>query len=278
MLKRTWNNSPVGFPVKFFTIISLCTLLLAGCAEQQTNAGEYVFVQMGDPQIGMSNYTGDLARFSRAVSVINNLQPQFVLICGDMVDKASEQSFNDFNSARGALSVPSYCIPGNHDIGYQPDAASLELYRTNFGDDYFVFTYEGDSFVCANTQLWKKKVPEESEKHDRWFADALTAAAAESRNVFVVLHYPFFVAKPDEKEHTFNLPIEKRKELLAVCSSNNVSAVLAGHAHRAFTNEYNGIQLVNSETTSINIDKKPFGFRLWRVGRESLRHEFVPVK
>lgn len=264
---------------KIFRAGVLCALvLLAGCDLFQSAGSEYTFVQMGDPQIGMSGYSNDLACFSRAVETINALQPDFVLVCGDMVDKADERSFADFNAARAALTMPSWCVPGNHDIGYTPDEPSLTLYRKHFGKDYYMFEHKGDTFVCANTQFWKKQVPGESEIHDQWFADTLAGVARNGRYLFVVFHYPLFVETPDEKEHMFNLPADKRKELLRLCSSSSVDAVLAGHAHRSFTNEYDGIQLVNSETTSINTDKRPHGFRLWRVSPDGICHEFIPVE
>jgi hypothetical protein len=58
-----------------------------------------------------------------------------------------------------------------------------------------------------------------------------------------------------------------------------VVGFLAGHTHRQISNEYQGMQMVNGETTSKNFDKRPMGFRLWNVSaKRKLRHRFVPLE
>jgi hypothetical protein len=42
-------------------------------------------------------------------------------------------------------------------------------------------------------------------------------------------------------------------------------AVLAGHTHTTATHQYRGIQIVNSETTSQDLDKRPYGIRVCHV-------------
>lgn len=88
-----------------------------------------------------------------------------------------------------------------------------------------------------------------------------------------------YLKTPDEKDNYYNLPLEKRKELLALYKESSVVAVIAGHTHKTLINDYHGIQLVNGEGTSKNFDKKPFGFRLWTVtSPRDIKHEFVPLK
>ena len=83
----------------------------------------------------------------------------------------------------------------------------------------------------------------------------------------------------DPEEDEVYLPPNKRKQLLALYKQSGVIAVLAGHTHRTIINNYEGIQLVNGETTSMNFDKRPLGFRLWTVASpKSAKHEFVPLK
>ncbi len=55
-------------------------------------------------------------------------------------------------------------------------------------------------------------------------------------------------------------------------------AVLAGHAHKTLILDYEGIPIVASETTSENFDKRPYGFRVWRIGKDRApEHHFVPL-
>lgn len=242
-------------------------------------AGEFSFVQLCDTQLGMGGYEHDVATFTEAVDQINRLNPDFVLICGDLVQDRNEKSFADFKRIRNGFNVPCHCAPGNHDVGNKPTAESLAYYRSVIGEDYYSFDHKGHTFVIVNTQLWKVDVPEESELQDAWLEEVLKTADGKDAPVFVVGHYPLFLGDPDEAEEYMNLPVAKRQELLDLFERHGVVAVLGGHTHKLTINEYNGIQMVNGETTSKNFDKRPMGFRLWRVPESGkAAHTFVPLE
>jgi 3',5'-cyclic AMP phosphodiesterase CpdA len=236
-------------------------------------------VQVCDPQIGLVEYAADLSRFEKAVGQINALSPDFVFICGDLVQTPSRKAFSDFLAAKTQFRAPCYCAPGNHDVGEVPTAASLALYRECIGRDYFSLDHGDCAFVFVNTQLWKAEVPGESEKHDAWFRTTLEAAAAKGRRIFVVGHIPVFSVTPDEPDGHDNLPLKKRGEILEACRRCGVQAYLAGHSHRARSADYFGMQVVQSETTSMNFDLRPWGFRVWHIGAtRPYAHEFVMLR
>ena len=264
----------------------VCGILLTnhrGMADEveKTKAGtskEFTFVQMCDTQLGMGGYEHDVKTFELAVAQINDMAPDFVLICGDLVGKANDKSFADFNRIKAGFKIPCHCAPGNHDIGNKPTIESLKSYRAKVGKDYYTLDHKGYTFVVANTQLWKAPLEGESEKHDVWFKAALRTAKEKNSPVVVVTHYPLFVKAPDEKENYYNIEPKKRKELLELFNANGVVAMLAGHTHKLVINDYQGIQMVNGETTSKNFDKRPLGFRKWTAKEiGSLRHEYVKL-
>lgn len=247
-------------------------------AEPSSESVNWSFVQMCDTQLGMGGYEHDVKTFTLAVDQINKLKPDFVLICGDLVNKADETSWADFNRIKAGFVIPCHCAAGNHDVENKPTPESLKLYRDNVGSDYYTVEHKGFTFVVANTQLWKSPLAGESEKHDVWFREALVTAKAKGSPVVVVVHYPLFLEKPDEQELYFNLPVAKRLELLKLCEENGVVAFLAGHTHQLVINDYKGIQLVNGETTSKNLDNRPMGFRWWDVGANgNPAHRFMPL-
>ena len=255
-------------------------LCAAAVVVAQTALAEtFTFVQMCDTQLGMGGYEHDVNSFKEAVKQINALKPDFVVICGDLVDKADDRSFADFKNIKAGLVVPCYCAAGNHDIGNKPKEESLEHYRHVVGKDYYSFEHKGYTFVVANTSFWKVHVDGESEKHDAWFKETLQSASEKGSPVFVVGHHPLYLSEPEESEEYFNLPVEKREELLALFKKHGVVAVLAGHTHKTIINDYKDIQFVNGETTSKSFDKRPLGFRMWHVGgARPFKHEFVPLE
>ncbi|AEL26482.1 metallophosphoesterase [Cyclobacterium marinum] len=245
------------------------------CSKKKQEA--FNFVQLCDTQLGMGGYAHDLKTFKQAVVQINEMNPDFAVICGDLVHNASDSSYADFLEIMESFDVPCHVAPGNHDVGNVPNDSSLSYYRKTIGPDYFNFDNKGYSFVVTNTQLWKEDVADESKKHDHWFGETLGAQKAKNAPIFVIGHYPLFLEGPDEEEKYFNLPPAKRAELLGLFKENGVVAYLSGHTHELVINDFEGIQFVSGETTSKNFDKRPFGFRIWEVSTDTIQHHFVPL-
>ena len=271
--------------MKWFDYLKISLVLfgffvgLAAGGGQNSATEAFTFVQVCDPQLGWGyGYANDLNSFKQAVSHINGLNPDLVVICGDMVDSFNDSSVADFQQAREGLTMPSYCAPGNHDVGNTPTVSRLERYHQAFGNDYFAVEHKGYTFVIVNTCLWKAPLAGESEKQDEWLKQTLAAAYDKGSPVFVVGHHPLYLTSPGEPEEYYNLPPAKRAELLNLYVDFGVVAVLGGHRHLLVINEYQGIQLVNGETTCRHFDNSPLGFRLWFVDSPtSIRHEFRPV-
>ncbi len=263
-------------PAVIHFAIAMCSIAVV-CVADDAEFEPFTFVQMCDTQLGMGGYEHDIKAFRQAVNQINELKPDFVVICGDLVNKANDASFADFITIRNDFTVACHCAPGNHDVG-KPSVKSLEYYRDTLGKDYFSLEHKGLTFVFTNTQLWKAPLEGESEKHDAWIVQTLADAKAKHSPVLLVGHFPLFVKTPDEQETYYNLPLQKRHQLLELYGKSGVLAVLAGHTHTTIVNDYNGIQLVNGEVTSRNFDKRPLGFRLWTAeSLETVKHEFVPL-
>ncbi len=254
----------------------ICVWRVPASAEESQKTKAFTFVQLCDTQLGFGGYEKSVKAFKQAVEQVNALNPDFVVICGDLIHDPDDKSFADFKEIRSGLAVPCYCAAGNHDVNSSPTAASLKRYREVIGKDYFSFEHKGYTFVVANTQLWKAPLEGESQRHDAWVVRTLKEAKKKGSPVFVVAHYPLYLARLEEKDEYFNLPLNKRKELLTLYEQCGVVAVLAGHIHRLAVNNYKGIQLVNGEATSVN--SGPLGFRLWTVASPaSIKHEFVPL-
>lgn len=237
----------------------------------------FSFVQLTDTQLGFGGYAHDKQSFEQAVKQINELNPDFVIICGDLVNVANDSSFTAFNEIKKKLKMPCYCVAGNHDVQNIPNDTTLAYYRNVIGKDYYSFEHKGCSFIITNTQLWKANVKNESADHDRWFRETLINAGSKNKTVFVAGHSPLFVTEPNEKSEYFNIPLEKRQELFNLLNENHVVAYLSGHSHKTIINKYGNIQLVCSETTSRAFDSNPLGFRLWEISPDSIKHKFVPL-
>ncbi|EPR68432.1 metallophosphoesterase [Cyclobacterium qasimii] len=260
--------------LKTFIIVGLLAFCFS-CAEKAQQP--FSFVQLCDTQLGMGGYEHDIMTFKQAVEQINELNPDFAVICGDLVHNATDSSYSDFLAILETLKVPSHLAPGNHDVGNVPNDTTLSFYRKTIGEDYFDFQNKGYSFIVTNTQLWKVDVANESVKQDKWFEETLKIQEAKKLPIFVIGHYPIFLENPEEEEKYYNIPPVKRKWILDLFKSNNVLAYLSGHTHKLLVNNYENIQFVSGETTSKNFDDRPYGFRVWDVSSDTIQHHFVPL-
>src|SRR6266566_3916877 len=105
----------------------LLTFLLASTVQP---AG--LFLQMSDPQFGMYSENKDFAQetvnFEFAIATANRLRPNFVVICGDLINQAGNAAqIAEFHriAARLDPSIKLYNVPGNHDVENQPTPATL---------------------------------------------------------------------------------------------------------------------------------------------------------
>jgi len=257
-------------------LITALLLLSAACTLRGQEA--FSFVQMCDPQLGMGGYEHDVEGFEQAVQQINNLDCDFVIICGDLVHHASDSTFTDFLRIKVGLNKPCYLVPGNHDVGNVPNDSTLAFYRTSMGADYYDFQHKGASFIVSNSLLWKNDVGKESKQHDRWFNKTLRKQGRKGDPLFVIGHFPLYLEQPDEEEAYFNFPPDLRSEMLELFHEHKVEAYLSGHTHRLVINQHKGIQLVSGESTSKNFDNRPMGFRLWEISPDTIRHHFVALE
>jgi 3',5'-cyclic AMP phosphodiesterase CpdA len=263
-----------------FSRYVLIALFLLNFACNQPDQKPFTFVQLCDTQLGFNekSYEQDLINFKQAVEQINALNPDFVVICGDLVNNPGDSSYSDFLGIKKELKMPCYSAPGNHDVGNMPNEITLSYYRKTIGQDYYDFDHKGYSFIVTNSQLWKSDIGTESEKQNNWFKETLQNQRLKSYPVFVIGHYPLYTKSPQEEEHYFNFPAEKREELLNLFLENNVVAYLSGHTHEVVINNFKNIQLVSGETTSRNFDKRPFGYRVWEISTDTIQQHFVPLQ
>ncbi len=259
-------------------------IVARGDGEQTGQSGEakerattpFTFVQMADPQITAANTARDVERFAKAIAKVNELQPDFVVICGDLVDAIEhERLFIEYKRIRDRLQVPCYEVAGNHDVAAStgdrtPTAEMLAYYREMIGPDFYSFEHKGFTFVAVNTQLWFLPVDGETEAHDAWLKKTLSNASNKGSPVFVLAHHAF----KGFGHPYYGVPNPTRDEMLDLFGQHGVLAVLGGHLHRFLEEEHNGIKLVNAESC---VHSNPPGFRLWHVGPHSIEHKLVEL-
>jgi len=257
------------------------------------------FIQMADPQLGMSGsplwlalfgatwnddaFQVDAKLFERAIAHANELEPAFVVICGDLVNRVGHAGqIAEFQRIAATLkpSIPLYLVAGNHDVGNTPTGESLRAYREIFGPDWYSFR-QGDVYgIVLNSQLIDAPddVPGEAAKQLAWLREELIRANSSSaQHLLVFQHQSYFLEIPDEADQYFNIDKGSRAVYLGLLKKSGVEAVFAGHYHRNSYGRDENLEMITTGPVGRPLGEDPSGFRIVEIGKDSLRHEYFAL-
>ena len=267
-------------------ILFFLVLFVAGCASQKHSPSSF-FLQMADTQFGFFNENLDFEKetihFEKAIAQANRLHPAFVIVCGDLVNKAADAAqIAEYKRIASGLdsSIPLYNVPGNHDVGNVPTPASLEAYRKNFGPDYYRFEAGNIVGLVLNSSLLKDpdSAQAEARKQDRWLEDELRLAKnSPDKMVLIFQHHSYFLTDPEEKDQYFNFPLEKRRHYLNLFKSNGVKYVFAGHYHRNAAGRSGELEMGTTGPVGRPLGTDPSGFRIVTVNGREIRHRYYSL-
>lgn len=254
-------------------------LVLALLASQGVYAGgPQFFVELADPQMGMFAKDRDSlqeqANLSFAVASINRLKPAFVVVCGDLVNRAGDgEEISQYKRLmlRVDPSIPVYNVAGNHDVGNQPTEETLAEYRKNFGRDYYTFDSGETRGIVLDSNLiaGAQNVPQESRAQERWLVGELQRARREGvKHLFVFQHIPYFLEHADEPDQYFNIPLAARRRYLDLLQRYGVECVFAGHYHRNASGRDGSIEMITSGAVGVPLGESQSGFRIVRIRPE----------
>jgi DNA repair exonuclease SbcCD nuclease subunit len=250
----------------------------------------FVFLHAGDPQIGFVGKNQDLSekieadkrRFAELARRANTLAPAFVYIAGDLVHADLPETRAAFDEVLRTFEVPVKIVPGNHD---RPSRDWVKAKR--YGDGaYNVVLFNNCAFVALDSMdlalpMADSRAPAGSRggKETQWeWLESTLEKVRTCRHVFVLMHFPPFVEREDEKAGYYNLPPANRARLLDLVRKHGVKTILAGHVHKnlvigpqdgTFT-----IYTVGGTARSSN----GYGYRAFVVREDGVEQAYLPLE
>jgi 3',5'-cyclic AMP phosphodiesterase CpdA len=231
---------------------------------------------MTDPQFGFSEanqgFEKETVLYEKAVDEVNRLNPDFVVITGDLVNKLTDTlqwAELDRITAKIKPSIPFYLLPGNHDIGNIPTQAQIDAFKESYGDDKFSFKHKKNWFIGLNSSIITNDTPELEEQQFLWLEKELIRAKS-ANNIIVFCHYPFFINEPDEPDKYFNIGIEKRKKYLELFARYKVNSVFAGHLHKNAYGQDGSLNMITTSAVGKPLGEDPSGLRIIVVSKDGV--------
>ncbi|MHA1371311.1 MAG: metallophosphoesterase family protein [Promethearchaeota archaeon] len=227
---------------------------------------DFKIIVLADTQVGYSPEYEDTwlysySNFEETVDQINLINPEFVVLVGDITETAlkSEYEFIYENCLR--LEVPIFAGPGNHDY-FNTEEYKRWCYYFNFS-----FNYGPDyHFTYINTGMNLNGIHDDDIS---WLAQDLSAH--ESSVVKIVLgHAPPYECDKASEPADINRNFEENvNEFIDLLNEHDVMAYLYGHNHKDKVNVYPNCveppanQSVNSTLfIQTNDGKEDGGYRL----------------
>ncbi len=114
--------------------------------------------------------------FRHAIERLNQLQPEFVVGVGDLIEGYKEDEallngeWDEFDAIVNSLGMPFFYTVGNHDTG---NDTMRELWRQRHGRDYYHFLYRNVLFLSLNTEDPPIILPPETLARQAWLEETM---------------------------------------------------------------------------------------------------------
>jgi hypothetical protein len=192
-------------------------------------------------------------RFRHAVRSVNEHRPAFTVHLGDMANpipglSTYEPAAQRFHALAAGLRSPLHLLPGNHCVGDKPTgwvpvprvgAEALDQYSRVYGKHWYAFRHGPCHFVALDSLLINSGLAAET-RQKRWVENELARAAGRGRRLWLLMHYPPYIASPEELGSYDNVDEPGRSWLLSLFERFEIEAAYTGHVHNYFYNRYAG--------------------------------------
>jgi len=255
----------------FIVLVFLFLISENGNARKRNSSSPFFFIQVTDPQFGMydsnKSFGKETELYEKAVNAVNRLNPDFVVITGDLVNNKDDRSqVAEFKRITAKINpkTPVYYSPGNHDIGQSPEQKDIDSFVSDYGHDRFSFRHKKSVFIGLNSCLIKANTTGLEQVQYDWLKKELSKAG-KAKHIILFCHYPFFISSFDEPETYSNIAVETRNRYLSLLREKKVNAVFAGHLHNNASGKYGEMDMITTSAVGKPLSDVPSGIRVIKV-------------
>lgn len=269
---------------KIVTFIIVSFFLCSGYAQDS-----FRFIFMADVHYHDKN--GAPEAFDMAIDTINKLNPDFILVGGDMVYDALRRSQEEaekqgelFLEKVSKLNAPIYYAIGNHDhfalynkmIDVDHPLFGKNFYEKYFGSRYYSFDHKGWHFITLDDMIVtedRRYIGRVDSVQLEWLRKDIEQIA-DATPVVIMAHVPFITTLSQWYGGGINannnkLAIENSGEILRLFKNKNLRLILQGHIHY-----YEALHILNKTTV---ISAPSFCGKWWMGKMNDMEEGFVQI-
>jgi len=227
----------------------------------------FLLAQLSDPHIGATwAGEGSVEGLAAAVDAVRGLEPDAVIVTGDLADHATDDEYRQLHELLAPLAAPYYLLPGNHDdrrafnplgepVQYSVDLGALRL-------------------VVLDTTIPGEDGGALDADRLAWLDSELTSAP--DQTTLVAMHHPPLVLGIPIWDEIGLRPADRQALSDVLERHPQVRRLVAGHVHRTITGEFAGRDVMTCPSTyvqarldftaqEIELTEEPGGFLLHSV-------------
>lgn len=178
--------------------------------------------------------------FMNAVSEINHLQPDMIILTGDLTNNGYYKEYQQAAKYLKMFEAPIFVVPGNHDarnLGYQ-------TFEELIGERSWKLTMDGNLTVIG----LDSSTPDENRGHignpqHMWLDHQLDECVINENFSIVVLHHHVISIPQTGRERNV---LSDAGDILKTLADHEVDLVLSGHKHVPNVWKINNTVVVNA--------------------------------
>ena len=195
-----------------------------------------LIVHISDLHVSNSDF--DEKIFMDAVSEINSLKPDMIVLTGDLTNSGYYKEFQQATKYLEMFEQPLFAVPGNHDarnLGYQ-------TFEELIGERSWKLTMDGNFTVMDSSS------PDEDKGHigtpqHMWLEHQLDECVINDNFSMVVLHHHIVSIPQTGRERNV---LSDAGDVLKTITTHEVDLVLSGHKHVPNIWKLNNTLIVNA--------------------------------
>ena len=194
----------------------------------------------------ISNTTFDEDKFMNAVTEINNLQPDMIILTGDITEHGYYVEFQQATKYLELFEAPLFAVPGNHDsrnLGYQ-------TFEELIGERSWKLTMDGNFTVMG----LDSSSADENRGHigtpqHMWLEHQLDECVINDNFSIVALHHHVVPIPQTGRERNV---LSDAGDILKTLTTHEVDLVVSGHKHVPNIWKINNTLIVNAGSLCSN--------------------------
>jgi 3',5'-cyclic AMP phosphodiesterase CpdA len=259
---------------------------------KQSISDSFMFIHLtdfhiGDPR-GLKENPQETIGWKAARKVIeevNLLQPDFVLITGDLTfgqfyPFEYSVEYKKCYEILQEFDVPTFLCPGNHDGYVQTGQDGLKFWEETFGPLYYSFDYGDTHFLSVNSYDWSRRDRigfsylvfnwggSIRQEQMNWIAEDISENSDTEQTIMMMHHNPLWDTTGDS---LLKKGFQGRNDILSIIRTKGVDAVLAGHVHYDNVTIDNETTYLTTTTLASSCDGDGYwGYRMITVDNNTL--------